>query len=167
MAKQNPARLLGLRGNRMRRLLLAVFSLAGVLVGAAQMPSPNPAVFLYAAVGPELSTYAVNASQGSLTKTSSVTLPFAVQYVWHHPSTRFLYVAWSNGMQGDRHGVTAYRVDTATGALSPHGQPIEIRHRPVHLTLDANATHVLVAYNNPSSLSVHDLQWRRHAWRAK
>ena len=60
-------------------------------------------------------------------------------------------------MQGDRHGVTAYRVDTATGALSPHGQPIEIRHRPVHLTLDANATHVLVAYNNPSGLSVHNL----------
>jgi 6-phosphogluconolactonase len=27
----------------------------------------------------------------------------------------------------------------------------------VHLTLDANATHVLVAYNNPSGLSVHTL----------
>ena len=61
-------------------------------------------------------------------------------------------------MQGDRHGVTAYRVDTTTGVLVPHGQPIEIRHRPVHLTLDANATHVLVAYNNPSSLSVHALK---------
>ena len=70
---------------------------------------------------------------------------------------RFLYAAWSNGMQGDRHGVTAYRIDTTTGALLPHGQPIEIRHRPVHLTLDADATHVLVAYNNPSSLSVHNL----------
>jgi 6-phosphogluconolactonase (cycloisomerase 2 family) len=84
-------------------------------------------------------------------------LPFAVQYVWPHPSTTFLYVAWSNGMQGDRHGVTAYRIDARTGALTPHGQPIEIRHRPVHLSLDANATHVLVAYNNPSSLSVHTL----------
>ena len=126
-------------------------------LGAAQTPSPNPPVFLYAAVGPELATYGVGASNGTLTKTSSVTLPFAVQYVWPHPSTRFLYVAWSNGMQGDRHGITAYRIDTATGALSPHGQPIEIRHRPVHLTLDADATHVLVAYNNPSSLSVHDL----------
>jgi 6-phosphogluconolactonase len=90
-------------------------------------------------------------------KTSSVTLPFAVQYVWHHSSSRFLYVAWSNGMQGDRHGISAYRIDTATGALHLHGQAIEIRHRPVHLTLDANATHVLVAYNNPSGLSVHNL----------
>jgi 6-phosphogluconolactonase len=141
----------------MRRVLLVGFIVIAVAVGAAQTPLPNPAVFLYAAVGPELATYAVSASSGSLTKTSSVTVPFAVQYVWHHPSTRFLYAAWSNGMQGDRHGVTAFRIDKATGALSAHGQAIEIRHRPVHLTLDANATHVLVAYNNPSGLSVHNL----------
>ena len=144
----------------MRRVFVLIFSTAAVAAaaaGAAQRPSPNPQLFLYAAVGPELSTYGVSAANGSLSKTSSVTLPFAVQYVWSHPSTRFLYVAWSNGMQGDRHGVAAYRVDTATGALSPHGQAIEIRHRPVHVTLDANATHVLVAYNNPSSLSVHNL----------
>ena len=141
----------------MRRFLLIAFSVAAVAAGAAQTSSPNRPLVLFAAVGPELSTYAVNASNGSLQKTSSVTLPFAAQYVVHHPSTRFVYAAWSNGMQGDRHGVTAYRVDAATGALSPHGQPIEIRHRPVHLTLDANATHVLVAYNNPSSLSVHTL----------
>ena len=139
------------------RPLLVIFSVAAVLVGAAQSPPTNQPVFLYAAVGPDLSTYAVNPTQGVLTKTSSVTLPFAVQYVWQHPSTRFLYVAWSNGMQGDRHGVTAYRVDKATGALALHGKPIEIRHRPVHLTVDANATHVLVAYNNPSGLSVHNL----------
>jgi 6-phosphogluconolactonase len=141
----------------MRRLALVVFSVLAVAVGAAQAPLAKSPVFLYAAVGPELSTYAVTAADGTLTKTSSVMLPFAVQYVWHHPSTRFLYAAWSNGMQGDRHGVTAYRVDKATGALSAHGQAIEIRNRPVHLSLDANATHVLVAYNNPSGLSVHSL----------
>lgn len=141
----------------MRRALFVVFSVAAVAVAAAQRPSPNPPVFLYAATGPELSTYAVLAQDGSLRKTSRVTLPFAVQYVWPHPSTRFLYAAWSNGMQGDRHGVTAYRVDTANGALVPHGPAIEIRHRPVHLTVDANGSYVLVAYNNPSSLSVHTL----------
>ncbi len=42
--------------------------------------------------------------------------------------------------------------------LVPHGQAIEIRHRPVHLTVDASATHMLVAYNNPSGLSVHTLK---------
>ncbi|HUP39677.1 MAG TPA: beta-propeller fold lactonase family protein [Vicinamibacterales bacterium] len=141
----------------MSRFLFVLFSMAAVAVGAAQVPSPNPPVFLYAAVGAELATYDVGASNGVLTKRSSVTLPFAVQYVWQHPSTRYLYAAWSNGMQGDRHGITAYRIDTSTGALQPHGQPIEIRHRPVHLTVDANGTHLLVAYNNPSSLSVHNL----------
>ena len=142
----------------MRRLIFSVFCVAAAAVAAAQRPSLNPPLFLYAANGPELSTYAVGAHDGSLRQTSSVTLPFAVQYVWHHPSTRFLYAAWSNGMQGDRHGVTAYRVDTANGALMPHGPAIEIRHRPVHLTVDANASHVLIAYNNPSSLSVHALR---------
>ena len=141
----------------MRRMVFVLFSVAAVAMGAAQVPSPIPPVFLYAALGPELATYDVGASNGSLIKRSSVTLPFAVQYVWTHPSMRFLYAAWSNGMQGDRHGITAYRIDTATGALQPHGQPIEIRHRPVHLTVDATGTHVLVAYNNPSSLSVHNL----------
>src|SRR5262245_55135998 len=141
----------------MRRMLLVALTVAAVAIGAAQEYAPGSSVFLYAAVGPELSTYAVTSHDGALRKTSSVDLPFAVQYVWPHPSKRFLYAAWSNGMQGDRHGVTAYRIDAATGALSPHGQPIEIRYRPVHLTVDADATHVLVAYNNPSGLSVHTL----------
>jgi 6-phosphogluconolactonase len=141
----------------MRRMLFVVLAIAAVAVSAAQVPSPKPPVFLYAAAGPELATYDVGAANGTLMKRSSVTLPFAVQYVWQHPTTRYLYAAWSNGMQGDRHGVTAYRIDAATGALQPHGQPIDIRHRPVHLTVDADATHVLVAYNNPSSLSVHNL----------
>jgi 6-phosphogluconolactonase len=141
----------------MRKIWFAIFSMFAVTLGAAQTPSPDAPVFLYAAVGPDLATYSVNGSNGTLAKTSSVTLPFAVQYVWQHPSAKFLYVAWSNGMQGDRHGVSAYRIDAATGALTSHGQAIEIRHRPVHLTVDANGTHVLVAYNNPSGLSVHTL----------
>jgi 6-phosphogluconolactonase len=111
----------------------------------------------YAAAGAELAQYTVNATDGSLNKVGSVTVPFAVQYVWPHPSRKFFYVAWSNGMQGDRHGVSAFRVDQATGGLAPLGTPIELRHRPVHLTVDANATHALVAYNNPSGLTVHEL----------
>jgi 6-phosphogluconolactonase (cycloisomerase 2 family) len=141
----------------MRRILFVIFCLAAFAVDAAQRPSSNPPVFLYAAVGQELRTYSIGNANGILVNTSSVVLPFPVQYVWHHPSTRFLYVAWSNGMQGNRHGVTAFRIDALKGALTPHGPAIEIRHRPVHLTVDSNATHVLVAYNNPSGLSVHAL----------
>src|SRR5262245_23921502 len=126
---------------QMKRVALVVLGFAAMMMAAAQTAPANRSLFLYAAVGSELRTYAVGTSEGSLAKTSSVTLPSAVQYVWPHPSTKYLYVAWSNGVQGDRHGVTSFAVDTSTGALSPHGQPIEIRHRPVHLTLDANATH--------------------------
>jgi 6-phosphogluconolactonase (cycloisomerase 2 family) len=141
----------------MKRAAFAIFAALAALFAVIQAQTTrSESVFLYAAVGTELSTYVVNPTELSLTKTSSVMLPFPVQYAWPHPSN-YLYVAWSNGMQGDRHGITAYRVDAATGALAPHGGAIEIRHRPVHLTVDANATHVLVAYNNPSSLSVHTL----------
>src|SRR5205085_6622576 len=126
--------------------------------GRAVMASAGNREVFYAATGSELAQYSVNATDASLARNGSVTLPFAVQYVWPHPSKKFLYVAWSNGMQGDRHGITAFRIDRVTGALSPHGTAIELRHRPVHLTVDANATHVLVAYNNPSGISVHDLK---------
>ena len=138
-------------------LVLFVVLAVAIAGGRAQVPDPlEPApVVLFAAVGPELSTYAVNTSRGSLLKTSRVALPFAVQYAWPHPSKKFLYVAWSNGMQGDRHGVTAYQIDPASGALTQHGPHIEIPYRPVHVTVDADATHLLVAYNNPSTVSVH------------
>src|SRR5215203_5428740 len=141
----------------MRRVAIIVFGAAAIMAGAMQAQSPASTLFLYAAVGAELATYGVSAQDGALAKTSSVTLPFAVQYVWQDPSAKFVYAAWSNGMQEDRHGITAFRIDPATGALSPHGSAIEIRHRPVHLAVDADATHVLVAYNNPSGLSVHNL----------
>lgn len=149
---------------RMTRIRFALLAVLFVSLGAtaaglrAVAASPETREIFYAATGPELAQYSVNAADATLTRTGSVALPFAVQYVWPHPSKKFLYVAWSNGMQGDRHGVTAFRIDRVTGALTPHGAPIELRHRPVHLTVDANATHVLVAYNNPSSLSVHDLK---------
>jgi 6-phosphogluconolactonase len=146
----------------MRRAVLAALGLAAIVVGAVQAQPERQRdagnVVLYAATGADLATYAVNVADASLAKTSSVTLPFAVQYVWTHPTKKYVYVAWSNGMQGDRHGVSSFRVDPATGTLAPHGPAIEIRHRPVHLTVDRDATHVLVAYNNPSSLSVHELK---------
>jgi 6-phosphogluconolactonase len=142
---------------RFRFVLLGFLSIALGVTAAAQTSASLREVF-YAAAGPELTQYTVNVADATLTKAGTVTVPFAVQYVWLHPSKKFFYVAWSNGMQGDRHGVSAFRIDHTTGALTPHGEAIELRHRPVHVTVDANATHVLVAYNNPSSLSVHDLK---------
>ena len=148
--------------------VFAVFSILAICAGATmarQSPAqqanvgsgPAASYSMYVSHGPELAAYSLKSSDWSLSKTSSVMLPFAVQYVWPHPLKNILYVAWSNGMQGDRHGVTAYTVNPTTMALTALGKAIDIRHRPVHLTVDGNGTHVLVAYNNPSSLSVHAL----------
>jgi len=94
-----------------------------------------------------------------------VTLPGNVQYVWPHPSRQYLYVAWSDGgpsgaagrpTGGRNHGVHAFRIDPASGALQPHGQPVALPSRPVHISADISGTHLLVAHTEPSAVTV----WR-------
>ena len=68
-------------------------------------------------------------------------------------STRpFVYVACSDGRPGflgTRHSLCALKMD-AQGALSPHGQPVALATRPVHLSTDRDSRHVLVAYPGQS-----------------
>jgi 6-phosphogluconolactonase len=87
-------------------------------------------------------------------------LPANVHYVWPHASGRHLYVASSNsasgmGPVGDKHHVTALRIDPASGALTPHGDPIPLPTRPIHMTTDIPSDHLLVAFSNPSALRVY------------
>jgi len=135
------------------------------LVASAQQPASRPAkVAAYAAVGEELIAFSVDAERATLTRQSSIMLPGFVQEAWASSSGPYLYVAWSNGgasyagtgvtPRGDQHGVTAFRVDS-TGALHVHGAPASLRSRPIHITGDASARHLLVAYNDPSGISVH------------
>jgi len=138
-------------------------------VGAAALLAAVAAVFpeagraqsrtaLYAAMGPVLTAYHADAGEATLARRGSVTLPENVQEAWPHPSRRFLYVAWSNNTRpGGHHGVTAFRIDPGTGALSQHGQPVSVAARSVHLTVDIPGKHLLVAYNQPSRVSVHRL----------
>ena len=124
---------------------------------------------LYASAGAELTQYDVDASGASLVKKGSIRLPANVQYAWQHPSRKYLYVAWSDGgaaaavvgsaapPSGKNHGVSAFRIDPGTGALQPIGKPISIAARPIHLSVDIPGTHVIVAYNIPSSITVHQL----------
>ena len=117
-------------------------------------------VALYAAVGPVLTHYDVDVEGMALTPRESVTLPANVQYAWPHASRRYLYVATSSsasghGPQGTVHHVSAFRIDPASGALTPHGTPIPIPTRPIHMTTDIPSEHVLVAFNNPSFLRVY------------
>src|SRR5690242_1317249 len=138
------------------RALLCLIAL--VTPGFAQRPASTPGrPVLYASVGPEFSQYDVDVDGATVTKRGSVTLPENVQYAWPHPSRRYLYVAWSNGAGAGHHGVSAFRIDPATGALSPHGAPVPLPARPIHLSTDIPGTHLLIAYNDPSSVTVHNL----------
>jgi 6-phosphogluconolactonase (cycloisomerase 2 family) len=102
----------------------------------------------------------VDVAGAELSRRSSVTLPANVQYAWPHVSQQYLYVASSNsapglgGVVGDQHHVSAFRLDGA-GALTPHGQPILLPSRPIHLTTDMPSEYVLVAFNNPSAVRVY------------
>ncbi len=136
-------------------MLLLIAALA-----LAQPAARSGRVAVYASVGAELTRYEVDFASAALVKRESVTLPGNVQEAWPHPSHRFLYVAWSDGgpgARGTRHGISAFRIDRATGSLAPHGDSQPLRSRPIHITVDVSGTHALVAYNDPSGISVHRL----------
>jgi 6-phosphogluconolactonase len=118
-------------------------------------------VRLYAGVGPQLTQYEVNVDDATLTRRGTVSLPANVHYAWPHASRKYLYVASSNsasgigGFVGDKHHVSALRIDDTTGALAPHGAPIALPTRPIHMTSDISSRHLLVAFSNPSGLKVY------------
>jgi len=115
---------------------------------------------LYANVGPVLTHYDVDLASAELVKRDAVTLPAGVQYCWPHRNRRYFYVASSSSAAGNvqigtAHHVTAFKIDPATGALGQIGDPMRLPLRPIHMTLDNESQHILVAFNNPSSLRVY------------
>jgi 6-phosphogluconolactonase (cycloisomerase 2 family) len=124
---------------------------------SAAQAERNPIVF-YSAVGPDVTLYAMNVDDASLTKQSSVTLPANVQYAWPHPSRQYFYFVSSSGgpgVPGDRNFANAFRIDPSTGALRPHGEPRMLPSRPIHTNVDIAGEYLLTAYPDPSSLTVH------------
>jgi 6-phosphogluconolactonase len=150
----------------MKIVVLALATIPFVAATLAQPPVRSAKLAVYAAIGEELIAFGVDVDQATLTRQSSVTLPGFVQEAWASPSAPFLYVAWSNGGSsytgsgvtpvGDKHGVTAFRVDPS-GALHVQGAPASLRSRPIHITGDVPGRHLLVAYNDPSGVSVHTI----------
>jgi 6-phosphogluconolactonase len=139
-------------------LSLAAAGVTASRLASAQQASGN--VALYANVGAELTHYDVDPAAAELIKKETVTLPASVQYAWPHASRRYLYVASSSsapsyGPAGTEHHVTAFSIDPATGALSPHGAPIRLPTRPIHMSTDIPSENILVAFNNPSAVRVY------------
>jgi len=150
-----------------KRLLFTITLAEMFLLGPVRAQISH--AVLYASAGAVLTQYDVDAQAASLVKKSSVRLPANVQYVWQHPSRKYLYVAWSDGgaaaaavgstavPSGKNHGVSAFRIDPSSGALQPIGKSVALPARPIHLSVDITGTHVLVAFNIPSSISVRQL----------
>jgi 6-phosphogluconolactonase (cycloisomerase 2 family) len=143
-------------------------TLTTLLAGAAAAPGLSPRLswgqapksrsVFYASVGSELTLYGMNVEDATLGKRGTVTLPANVQYAWPHPSKQYFYVVSSGGGPGvpsDTNFANAFRIDPATGALMPHGQPQTLPSRPIHTSVDIAGEHLLTAYNDPSSLTVH------------
>jgi 6-phosphogluconolactonase len=167
-----------MRGRILSLLAIVALSLLATGIGQAQTslegkpggkPSGSGKVVLYAAVGPDLTQYDVDVDGAALVKRGTLALPANVQEATQHPSKQYLYVAWSNGgpsnlpqggpaPSGNQHGLSALRIDPASGALLPHGQPAPLPSRPIHVTSDIPGTHVLAAYSDPSGMTVHRIE---------
>src|SRR5712692_3514705 len=137
---------------------LVAGGIAAPVLSSARAASSK--VALYANVGADLTHYDVDVAGAELMKRETVTLPAAVQYAWPHASRRYLYVASSSsapgyGTQGTEHHVTAFSIDPASGVLTPHGAPIRLPTRPIHISTDIPSEYILVAFNNPSAVRVY------------
>jgi 6-phosphogluconolactonase (cycloisomerase 2 family) len=140
-----------------RRHFTALLGAATLLPGKAWAQSTIP---FYASLGPHLMRYGLDVDAAALTAMDTVTLPSNVQYAWPDPSRRFLYVVASNNKPGGLdpeaggHCAQAFRVG-AGGALTAHGPLVTLAYRPIHCTVDPSGRFLLIAYNVPSSISVH------------
>jgi 6-phosphogluconolactonase len=156
-------------------LKIVMFLWVAVTIGLGQgNPCGNPPSrtsgggkeVLYAAVDEELTEYEVDINNATLTKRSSVALPESVQEAVQNPSRRDLYVSWSNGRVGQdgkppadsRSGVSTFQIDPASGALVSCGQPALLPSRAIYITTDVPGTHLLAAHNNPSGLTVYQIE---------
>src|ERR1700681_3951786 len=141
-----------------------------LLAGGVAAPSLSPRLswgqaakgqtVFYTSVGGEFTLYGMDIEAGTLAKRSSMTMPANVQYAWPHPSKQYLYIASSGGGPGvasNRNFSNAFRIDAATGALQPHGQPLHLPHRPIHTSVDMAGEYLFTAYNDPNSLTGHPL----------
>jgi 6-phosphogluconolactonase len=143
-----------------RRTFTAMLASSIAASGQSLASAANTAFVFYASVGPELTLYGVDVDGATLTRRSSVQLPGNVQYAWPQPSKRYFYVVSSNGEpgggdapKGDTHTANAFRIGPE-GVLTPHGS-IRLPSRPIHTSVDRSGQFLLIAYNDPSNVTVN------------
>ena len=132
----------------------------------AQPPANVPTkVALHAGVGEALITFGLDVDRATLTRQSSVMLPGFVQEAWASPSHTVSLrrleqrrrqlcrlgrrTRWETGTASPSFASTP----TAPCASTVRAAPL--RSRPIHITGDGPGRYLLVAYNEPSGVSVH------------
>jgi len=142
------------------------------MTGAAMLDAPGlvqaaaGTIPFYSSAGPVLTLYGLDVARAVAAPRGRTELPANVQYAWPHPSRKYLYVIASNVQPAggprmpvgpdQRHYAFAYRV-APDGALSPPGPPRLLDARPIHVSVDRAGRYLLIAYNNPSHVTVHPL----------
>ena len=126
---------------------------------------------LYASAGSELTTYGLDVDKVALTKRETITLPGFITEATLHPSKKIIYIVWGKFVPGDPNGfqihgqphdqgMSAFRIDPATGALTPHGPSVSLGNSTGYIsavTTDVPGTYILAADSDPSRISVHTL----------
>ena len=136
---------------------------AGSAAGSGGAASGSGRTAFYQSIGAQLSQWSVDAESAMLTRRASIELPSNVQYVWPHPSRRYLYASTSDAASGNTpnpgkvHRLVALRIN-ADGSLALHGEPQALPQRPIHHSVDASGRYALTCYNTPSNLTVHRIQ---------
>jgi 6-phosphogluconolactonase len=115
---------------------------------------------LYQSIGEELIRWDVDVEAATLTRRESVVLPSKVQYVWQHPSKKFLTASTSDAPSGNTpdkgkvHRLCSLAVG-ANGELTLLGEGAPLPSRPIHHCVDRSGNYALTSFNNPSHVTVH------------
>ena len=126
-----------------------------------QMREPRLYLSLPGSVGERIHYFDVDVEAATLTMRGSVLAPSNVQYAW--PTSietvflrgfELLRLAVPAGSTNELNCMTAFRVDTATGALQPHGEPQTSPSRPIYMTVDGTGNFALAASNIPPIVTV-------------
>jgi len=139
-------------------IILMVMVVMGVLSTVLAAPMSSK-VAVYSTVGETLCHYDMDAASGELTLRDSVVLPVKVHYVAADPSGNFMYVGSSNfgvGTEG-RHYLSTFKIDSVTGALQQIGTNVALQERPINITVDKSAEHVVIAYNRSATLDSYEI----------
>ncbi len=113
-------------------------------------------VYLYAAIGRELTQYRVNVQLGALTALSKMQLPQGLQYLWQQPELSVFYAACSDGrpgFDGTEHCVCALN-GSGESQLTVYGPVVSLPWRPVHITTDPAGRFIFITYPRPSAIDV-------------